>query len=178
MYIYIYIHTNYINPDGQAQGDAVPNTRRRSSGGGASGGGWHRRRSRTGKFGGGRGDGPEGPRGRRSASGAFNGAGGTVPKSKVQCMCCGKVFERGAMANNRYCSDGKKITDRLYHAAKAQDQVEWLADQLSTLERSMRIVSAFKARFPQWSLANTITNFQNVCKPHVITWEPATIPIP
>ena len=96
-----------------------------------------------------------------SGSGAGSGTGGTgagaLAKSKVQCMCCGKVFDRSAMANSRYCVDGKKITDRLYHAAKAQDQVEWLADQLSTLEGSMRIVGSFKARFPQWKTQRSDT---------------------
>ena len=47
-----------------------------------------------------------------SGSGAGSGTGGTgagaLAKSKVQCMCCGKVFDRSAMANSRYCVDGKK----------------------------------------------------------------------
>ena len=60
-----------------------------------------------------------------------------VPKAKVQCMCHGRVWDRSLMANNRDCQDGKRITDRLYHAAKAQDKVAWLSDQLSTLETSL-----------------------------------------
>ena len=56
------------------------------------------------------------------------GAGGSS-KAKMQCMCCGKIFERSSMANNRYCKDGKRSTDRLYHAAKGQNNTEWLSDQ-------------------------------------------------
>ena len=66
---------------------------------------------------------------------AKSGPAAGVPKSKSQCMCCGRVFDRSAMSNGRYCPDGKKITDRLYHAARSQGpvQTQWLADQLSTL---------------------------------------------
>ena len=77
-------------------------------------------------------------------------SGSKESKATCQCMCCGKIFARDAMANGRYCPDGKRITDRLYHAAKAQGKVDWLSEQLSTLEGSIRIVKAFKLRFPNW----------------------------
>lgn len=76
-------------------------------------------------------------------------------KLKAQCMGCGKVFDRKLMASNRYCVDDKMIIDRLYHAAKAQGCTEWLADQLSTLEGSQRIVAAYKLRFPNWKTKKT-----------------------
>ena len=60
-------------------------------------------------------------------------ASGRLTKSKCQCMCCGKIFEKSLMSNGRHCPDGKRITDRLYHAAKSQGKVQWLSDQLSTL---------------------------------------------
>lgn len=77
------------------------------------------------------------------------------PKQKAQCMGCGKVFERKLMANLRYCQGDKSITDRLYHAAKAQGETKWLSEQLSTLEGSTRLVSAYKIRFPDWKIARS-----------------------
>ncbi|CAE7233182.1 unnamed protein product, partial [Symbiodinium sp. KB8] len=79
-------------------------------------------------------------------------------KAKAQCMGCGKIFARSEMANLRYCIDDKKVTDRLYHAAKAQEQTEWLSDQLSTLEGSIKICNCFKTRFPDWKTKKTSVN--------------------
>ena len=106
---------------------------------------------------------------RSSASSAGSGSGksGKKPvikaqgkaaaKAKSQCMGCGKVFPKSAMANLRYCLDDKKVTDRIYHAASAQGQTEWVSDQLSTLEGSMRLCNTYKARFPEWKQSKTPT---------------------
>ena len=75
---------------------------------------------------------PDSKQGAAKAKAAAKASGG-LTKSKCQCMCCGKIFEKSLMSNGRYCPDGKRITDRLYHAAKSQGKVQWLSDQLSTL---------------------------------------------
>ena len=102
-----------------------------------------------------------------SSAGSRSGKSGKKPvikaqgkaaaKAKSQCMGCGKVFPKSAMANLRYCFDDKKVTDRIYHAASAQGQTEWVSDQLSTLEGSVRLCSTYKSRFPEWKQSKTPT---------------------
>ena len=69
---------------------------------------------------------------------------------KGQCVGCGKIFLRSSMANLKYCVEDKRVTDRIYHAAKSQECTQWVSDQLSTLEGGIRLCSTYKERFPDW----------------------------
>ena len=80
-----------------------------------------------------------------------------LPKTKCQCMGCGKVLLSSQMANNRYCWDDKRVTDRLYYAAAVQgkEKTKWLSDQLGSLTSSIAICKAYKLRFPEWQQKKT-----------------------
>eukprot|EP00959_Pyramimonas_sp_CCMP1952_P047328 987797-Pyramimonas_sp.AAC.1 len=64
-----------------------------------------------------------------------------------QCMGCAKKFSPDQMANKRYCPKDKKITDKLYAAAKIQGKSPWLSDQLSCMSSSVKLCSAYKEKY-------------------------------
>ena len=63
------------------------------------------------------------------------------------------MFDYGVMANGRYCVRCKKITDRLYQAAKAQNKSKWLSETLADPPKAQELVQSYIEKFPDEKVA-------------------------